>query len=84
MANKYAELTFTDGVRQLQEEMGSRAAYRIDEQGEDFNHVLTEREMDFIARRDRWSDAANARARSAREAGRCSSHDRLPQQGRPR
>jgi hypothetical protein len=52
MANKYAELTFTDNVRQLQEEMGSRAAYRIDEQGEDFNHRLTEREMDFIADRD--------------------------------
>lgn len=52
MGNKFAELAFTDTVKQLQEDDGSRKSYARMETGEDSNNVLTDREGAFISVRD--------------------------------
>lgn len=52
MGHRYAALAFTDSVREVQEALGSRAGYAAMETGEDFNHVLGQREAAFIAARD--------------------------------
>ena len=52
MGHKFAEIAFTDSVREVQEQLGSRAAYAKFEAGEDSNHALGERERQFIERRD--------------------------------
>lgn len=52
MGHRFAALAFTDSVREVQDTLGSRAAYAVLEKGEDFNHVLTGREAAFIAARD--------------------------------
>jgi predicted pyridoxine 5'-phosphate oxidase superfamily flavin-nucleotide-binding protein len=52
MGHKFAEIAFTDSVREIQQELGSRAAYSSMDKGEDYNHVLGQREADFIAARD--------------------------------
>ena len=52
MAHKYAEITFTEKVKQLQYENNSREGYAGMEQGEDFNFLMSQREADFIAARD--------------------------------
>ncbi len=52
MGNKFAEIAFTDSVREVQQEQGSRTAYARFETGEDSNHRLGDRERDFIERRD--------------------------------
>ena len=52
MGHKYAEIAFTDGVKQEQETRGSRLAYARMESGEDSNEKLTAREADFISLRD--------------------------------
>lgn len=52
MGNKFAELAFTDTVKQLQEADGSRKSYARMESGADSNNVLTEREAAFIGVRD--------------------------------
>lgn len=52
MGNKFAELAFTDTVKQLQEAEGSRRSYARMEEGEDKNGVLTDRESAFIGMRD--------------------------------
>lgn len=52
MGNKFAELAFTDTVKQLQEADGSRKSYARMETGADSNNVLTEREGAFIGVRD--------------------------------
>jgi len=52
MGHKFAELAFTDTVKQLQEADGSRKSYARMEAGEDSNNVLTDREEAFIGARD--------------------------------
>jgi predicted pyridoxine 5'-phosphate oxidase superfamily flavin-nucleotide-binding protein len=52
MGHKFAELTFTPNVRQLQAAAGSRDRYAAMEQGEDANHELSQREAEFIQARD--------------------------------
>ncbi len=53
MAHKFAELAFTDAVRQVQEEQGSRRAYtQMDEGDQDYNHLISENEAAFIESRD--------------------------------
>ncbi len=52
MGHRFAELAFTESVREVQEELGSRAGYASMDGGEDYNHVLGEREVDFIRSRD--------------------------------
>lgn len=52
MGHKYAEIAFTEQIRALQEEHGSRASYADMEAGDDFNDRLGEREAGFIAARD--------------------------------
>ncbi len=52
MGHRFAALAFTDSVRQVQRALGSRAGYASMDEGEDYNHVLGEREAAFIAARD--------------------------------
>lgn len=52
MGHKFAHITFTDTVREIQQELGSRAGYSSMEAGEDYNNVLGQRETDFITARD--------------------------------
>ena len=52
MGHKFAEIAFTESVRDVQRELGSRAGYAAMDQGEDYNHVLGEREAAFIRARD--------------------------------
>ena len=52
MGHKFAELAFTDTVKQLQKADGSRKSYARMEAGEDSNNVLTDREEAFIGARD--------------------------------
>ena len=39
LAHRFAELAFTESVREVQEALGSRASYTSMEGGEDYNHV---------------------------------------------
>ncbi len=51
MHKNFTALAFTDTVKKVQEEQGSRASYaKMEESGDKF--VLTEREKSFIAERD--------------------------------
>lgn len=52
MGHRFAELAFTESVREVQEALGSRTGYATMEGGEDYNHALREREADFIRARD--------------------------------
>lgn len=52
MAHKFAEIAFTESVREVQQQMGSRAGYTSFEEGDDYNHRLSERETSFIGARD--------------------------------
>ncbi len=52
MGHKFAEIAFTKSVRQVQQELGSRKGYLSMEAGEDSNHLLGEREREFISARD--------------------------------
>jgi hypothetical protein len=52
MGHKFAEIAFTKSVREVQQELGSRKGYLSMEAGEDSNHLLGERERDFIRARD--------------------------------
>jgi len=52
MAHKFAEIAFTDSVREVQIAQGSRAGYAAMDEGEDYNHVLGPREAQFITARD--------------------------------
>jgi len=51
MNQNFTKFAFTDSVKKLQEESGSREAYaRVETSGD--NYLLTEREISFIASRD--------------------------------
>jgi len=52
MAHRFAEIAFTDSVREVQQALGSRAGCAAMDEGEDSNHVLSPREADFIKARD--------------------------------
>lgn len=52
MGHKFAEIAFTESVKQLQELQGSRNNYASMEEGEDYNNLLSEVESGFIAERD--------------------------------
>ena len=52
MGHKFAEIAFTESVREVQQTLGSRSGYAAMEQGPDYNHVLGEREAQFIKARD--------------------------------
>jgi uncharacterized protein len=52
MGNKYGEIAFTDAVKAVQNQMGSREAYARRENGPDFNDRLGPDERTFITSRD--------------------------------
>lgn len=52
MGHKFAEIAFTPVVRELQTRNGSRQGYSAMETGRDSNHLLTNREAEFIEARD--------------------------------
>ena len=52
MGHKFAELAFTDAVKNFQSEQGSRKSYARMEIGDDYNDVLGPNETQFIAARD--------------------------------
>ena len=52
MGHKFAEIAFTDSVRTVQQEMGSRRAYANFDLGDDYNNQLSLREAEFITARD--------------------------------
>ena len=51
MGHKFAELAFTESVREVQKALGSRAGYASMEAGEEYNHVLGEHEATFHLKR---------------------------------
>ena len=52
MGNKYESLAFTDSVKSVQQEMGSRSAHTLREAGRESNSLLGPKEAMFIAGRD--------------------------------
>src|SRR5688572_14940239 len=52
MGHRFADLAFTQSVREVQEALGSRAVYARMEAREDHNYLLGERESPFIGARD--------------------------------
>jgi len=52
MGHKFAELAFTDTVKEIQSTEGTRTAYARMEAGADYNNVLGPNEAQFIAARD--------------------------------
>ena len=52
MGHKFAEIAFTESVRGVQQQLGSRAGYASMDEGEDYNHLLSQYEADFITQRD--------------------------------
>jgi ferredoxin-NADP reductase/predicted pyridoxine 5'-phosphate oxidase superfamily flavin-nucleotide-binding protein len=52
MSHKYAQIAFTDSVRQVQIEQNSRSGYAKMDHGEDYNYLMSQYEADFITERD--------------------------------
>lgn len=52
MGHKYADIMFTESVRAVQEQQGSRQVYSRMEGPDDYNHLLGEKETVFIQARD--------------------------------
>lgn len=52
MGHKFADIAFTDSVREIQKMQGSRNAYSQWDEGPDVNQKLSEREANFIVKRD--------------------------------
>jgi len=52
MGHKFAEIAFTDSVKKVQEEQGSRSNYADWNQGADYHSTVGNEEADFIAERD--------------------------------
>jgi ferredoxin-NADP reductase/predicted pyridoxine 5'-phosphate oxidase superfamily flavin-nucleotide-binding protein len=52
MGHKFAEIAFTESVHEVQSEQGSRNSYAGMDEGDDYNHLLSQREADFILARD--------------------------------
>lgn len=52
MGNKFAEIAFTDAVKEFQTLLGSRKSYARMESGPEVHHELTDDESGFISQRD--------------------------------
>ena len=52
MGHKFAEIAFTESVRKMQQEQGSRENYAAMDEGSDYNNIIGEKEAEFIAKRD--------------------------------
>lgn len=52
MAHKFAQIAFTDSVKDVQVEQNSRQGYASMELGDDVNYLLSQREANFISARD--------------------------------
>jgi predicted pyridoxine 5'-phosphate oxidase superfamily flavin-nucleotide-binding protein len=52
MGHKFAEIAFTDSVRQIQQQLGSRDGYAKLARGPASHHLLGEREIQFLGARD--------------------------------
>ena len=52
MGHKFAEIAFTESVRQVQQQQGSRDNYAGMDHGADYNHRLSDAEVSFLAERD--------------------------------
>lgn len=52
MGHKFAEIAFTESVREVQRALGSRAGYAAMDGGANYNDALSDREAGFIAARD--------------------------------
>lgn len=52
MGHKFAEIAFTDSVKKIQEEQGSRSNYADWDQGSDYHSSVGKEEAEFIAERD--------------------------------
>ncbi len=52
MGNKFTQTLFTENIKKIQTQQGSRKNYERSEQGEDYHHLLTENEIEFIQSRD--------------------------------
>jgi len=52
MGHRFAEIAFTKSVRDVQQDSGSRSSYTSMEGGDDYNHLISEQEAQFIAARD--------------------------------
>lgn len=52
MGHKFAEIAFTNAVKEIQRDKRSRDNYARMEQGEDFNHLISPSEAQFIGERD--------------------------------
>lgn len=52
MPHQYAKLAFTESVRKVQEDHGSRQNYASMDVGEDYNFLLSDAEREFISNRD--------------------------------
>ena len=52
MGHKFAELAFTDTVRKIQSNEGSRKSYARMDEGADYNNILGPNEAQFISARD--------------------------------
>jgi predicted pyridoxine 5'-phosphate oxidase superfamily flavin-nucleotide-binding protein len=52
MGHKFAEIAFTESVKKIQEEQGSRQNYASWDQGPDYHDTIGNKEADFIAKSD--------------------------------
>jgi predicted pyridoxine 5'-phosphate oxidase superfamily flavin-nucleotide-binding protein len=52
MAHKYTEIMFTESVKEIQQQQGSRNSYSRFEEGDDYNNIIGSNETDFIAQSD--------------------------------
>jgi predicted pyridoxine 5'-phosphate oxidase superfamily flavin-nucleotide-binding protein len=52
MGHKFAEIAFTNAVRQVQQQQGSRDNYARMDEGGDYNDRLGDKETNFLAKRD--------------------------------
>jgi predicted pyridoxine 5'-phosphate oxidase superfamily flavin-nucleotide-binding protein len=52
MGHRFAEIAFTESVQEVQQQNGSDKAYARFHGGEDSNHLISQREADFISARD--------------------------------
>lgn len=52
MGHKFADIAFTESVRQVQQQQGSRDNYAGMDEGDDYNDRLSNAETSFIAERD--------------------------------
>jgi predicted pyridoxine 5'-phosphate oxidase superfamily flavin-nucleotide-binding protein len=62
MGHKFAEIAFTTAVKQVQSEQKSRTGYARWENSLDVNHLLSQKEADFIRNRDSFYMASVSEA----------------------